>query len=140
MAGRTDRHDLADHNKDEQRRGASRGRVVARFAVPLESVARQYRMHLAARLRTAPGGAITLPDRLDKDDCPLVREFRAFFGPGPTRPVRPGQWGDLCPQGCHGEDVNVSGAEVDGLADRGVGRQGPVDEVTPVDGYRWEEA
>jgi hypothetical protein len=59
---------------------ASRGRAAAPLAVPSESVARHYRIHLGARLRTAPGGeAITLPDRLDEDDRPLVREFRAFF-------------------------------------------------------------
>jgi len=59
---------------------ASRGRVAAELGVPSESVARRYRVHLGARLRRAPGGeAVTLPDRLDEDDRPLVREFRAFF-------------------------------------------------------------
>jgi Tetratricopeptide repeat len=59
---------------------ASRGHAAAPLAVPSESVARQYRVHLGAHMRTAPGGkTIILPDRLDEDNRPLVREFRAFF-------------------------------------------------------------
>jgi hypothetical protein len=59
---------------------ASHGQAAAPVAAPSDLTARQYRLHLGARLLTAAGAApIALPDRLDEDDRPLVREFRAFF-------------------------------------------------------------
>ena len=53
-----------------RRRGADHDRPLAR----------QYQAHLRARLRTTPGGdAVTVPDRLEEDDRPLVRGFRTFL-------------------------------------------------------------
>src|ERR1700750_2571323 len=57
----------------------SRTGVAPSPAPPSESLVRQYRAHLGARLRTAPGGAVTLADRLEEDERPLVRGFRTFL-------------------------------------------------------------